>query len=180
MRTNTFTNILIAAFCAGMFCSCKKSDEVSSSDSKNAAQAAKDSVAQWASTNQTYLQSNKDVAGAVRSFSNAFYMGITNEVSLEAARALLFVKQLHDKDRLPGISKDEHGEMKSDDFDMVISNKAAILLYPLRYTFHLVKTGDFSTNNYTLVKQTKDGEWKLRRAWETDSNGQIIQEWPVQ
>jgi hypothetical protein len=89
------------------------------------------------------------------------------------------VKQLHEQGRLPGDSKDEHGTVTSDTVQSVISNNAVVMFYPASRTFHLIHIDETAMNSYTLVKQTEDAEWKLQKAWQTVSNGQIIQEWPV-
>jgi hypothetical protein len=187
-----FLIVLIVPF---LICSCKKSEEDQmSSVPQQMVEATKVSITNWARTNEMVIQTNAQVFSqmvtGLEVAAHTFGMGLTNEIILENGRAGQFMKLLHDQDKLPGVSKDEHGVMTSDTFsfyspsnnlDVVIfSNIGTTITYPVSRTFHLVKYGDTSTNNYTLVKEAKDAEWKLVRGWETDSNGQIIHEWPIQ
>jgi hypothetical protein len=105
---------------------------------------------------------------------------VTNsEVILETGVAHDFLDQLYDQGRLPGISTDEVGQVSCDLPGLVISNKLAEMTYPALRTFHLVKTGETSTNNYTLVKTSKDSAWQLQKAWRVDAAGHTIEEWPI-
>jgi hypothetical protein len=176
-----YLTVVIAIGGISLFCSCKKSekDEVMSA-ANNAAKAAGIAITNWAITNGVNLQTNSQIATAVETFPKVIKMAITNEVHMETGRAGLILKQLHEQGRLPGDSKDEHGKLTSGTFDLVVSNKATVITYPTSRTFHLVKDGDTSTNNYTLVKLSKDSEWKLQKAWQTDSNGTFVKEWPIQ
>jgi hypothetical protein len=172
---------------AGLLCSCEKSEHPESpANYKIVAQALRAAVTNWAITNNWSLTngvvySNSLMLTGAELMTKSFMMTVTNELALEYARAAEFVAELHDQDRLPGISKEDHGILTSDQIESITTNGDVILMgYPASRTFHLVKYGDTSSNNYTVVKESKDATWKLRRAWETDSNGQIIREWPVQ
>jgi len=157
-------------------CSCKKSkNEEISSAANNAAASVR-----YALTNGVDLETSTQRLAQADEAAMATKTAVTNEVFVETGEAGLVLKQLHELGRLPGDSKDEHGKLTSDDLQLVVSDKAVAMVYPATRTFHLVKVGETSTNNYTLMKQSKDAEWKLQKAWLTDSNGQIIQEWPVQ
>ena len=171
---------ILILFVCSLFCSCEKSQKEEALLAANkAAEAAKIAGANWMVTNTINLQTNAQLSNAVKTFPDVVRMSITNDLVLETAGAAQEIGQLHDQGRLPGVSKNEHGDMTSDTLDSVISGRAAIPTYPISLTFHLIKEGDTSTNNYTLVKQAKDSEWRLQRAWETDSNGLIVREWPV-
>jgi hypothetical protein len=178
----------------GVLCSCKKSEENQiSSVPQKVVEMTTASVTNWAMTNGLNLQSNgqafSQILTGYEAAAHTFGMGLTNEIFLETGRAEEALKRLRNEGNLPGASKDQHGEVTSDAFFwyspsnnlnvVIFSNIGTTITYPVSRTIHLVKHGDTSTNNYTLFKQTKDGEWKLRRAWETDSNGETIQEWPV-
>jgi len=156
--------------------SCKQSnkDELLS-DADNAA-----TTARYALTNGVDLETNSQRLFLADDVAKAVRMGLTNQVNLETLAAVSALKQLHEMGRLPNISKDEHGQVTSDLATLVDSNKVIEIVYPVSRTFHFLKDGESSTNNYILVKQAKDSEWKLQNAWLTDSNGQIIKEWPVQ
>jgi hypothetical protein len=93
----------------------------------------------------------------------------------EAVSAGDYVLQLHQQGRLPGDSKDAHGKITC----YLLPSDLQEVTYPLSRTFRVVKTGGTSTNNYTVVRLAKDSSWQLQRAWQTDSEGRVIQEWPV-
>ena len=100
----------------------------------------------------------------------------TNSATLEVVSALTFMKELHEQNGLVGLSKDEHGLLDSDDVPLASSNEN---VYPMVLTLHAVKTGESATNHYTVVRQSKDAPWQIQRAWRTDSQGNLVEEWPV-
>ena len=104
----------------------------------------------------------------------ALLAGCTSHVAkTEAVSAGDYVLQLHQQGRLPGDSKDAHGKITC----YLTPSDLQEVTYPLSRTFRVVETG--ATNNYTVVRLTKDSSWQLQRAWQTDSEGRVIQEWPV-
>jgi hypothetical protein len=62
---------------------------------------------------------------------------------------------------------------------LMVSNNLITVAYPLSQTFRVVKTGEASTNIYTFERLSKDAAWQLEKAWETDSNGQVVTNWTV-
>ena len=98
---------------------------------------------------------------------------------METAQAGQFLLQLHESDHLPGVSKDEHGQLTTDIVPVLVSNKLIDITYPMKRIFHLVINEETATNNYMLMKPAKDAEWKLEKAWQTDSQGRITEEWSV-
>jgi hypothetical protein len=99
----------------------------------------------------------------------------------ESVAAGDFLLALYKQGTLPGDFRggqgNDHGEIKSDEVPL---SDLQHIAYPLSRTFHVIKPGVTFTNNYIVVKLSKDSSWKLQRAWETGSNGQVIKEWPVQ
>ena len=87
-----------------------------------------------------------------------------------------FLVRLHQKGQLPGDAKDEHGKitcyLSPADLEQTI--------YPLSRTYQVVKKGDSSTNNYTIKRFAKHSPWQLQRAWRTDSQGRVTEEWAVE
>jgi hypothetical protein len=81
-----------------------------------------------------------------------------------------YLSQLHQDGRLPGVGTNEHchtiigGWLRS---------------YPYLLTMQLTKEGEASTNNYIIMKKDNVSPWQLKRAWQTDSAGKTIKEWPV-
>lgn len=171
-------SVIVMALALLGVCSCKKSEKdeiLTTADS--AATAVRVGITNWTMTNGVNLQTNGQILEAAEKYSEFVKGVVTNDVYIETGHAGLVLKQIRDQSRLPGVSKDEHGTLTSE--NLRFSNSLPVLTYPALRTFYFVKEGETSTNNYTLVKQTKDSEWKLQKAWQTDSKGQIIQEWPV-
>jgi hypothetical protein len=86
-----------------------------------------------------------------------------------------FLVRLHQKGQLPGDVKDEHGKISC----YLSPTDLKQIIYPLSRTYQVVKTGDSSTNNYTVMRLTKHSPWQLQRAWRTDSQGRITEDWAV-
>jgi hypothetical protein len=115
-----------------------------------------------------------------KEFVNKAQAAVTNELyqekTIEATKAM---QQMMKENRLPGIVMGEHGTITSDEYTAIESNDIVRVIYPLSQTFHLVKSGEMSTNNYTLERASKDTAWHLVKAWQTDTNSKIVKEWPV-
>lgn len=99
----------------------------------------------------------------------------------ESVAAGDFLLALYKQGTLPGDFRggqgEAHGEIKSDEVPL---SDIQHITYPISRTFYVIIPSETSTNNYTVVKLSKNSSWKLQRAWKTDSNGQVIKEWPVQ
>ena len=176
---NSISVVLIALALLGA-CSCKKSKEGQlAADSDNAAETVRVALTNWVAENRSNSKANTQIMAKANMIAEDAGAAVTNKVLLETFAAGDVLKRIHDQGHLPGVSKDEHGYMSCDAISLVVSNKPALMTYPALRIFHHIKDGETSTNNYMLVKQSKDSEWKLQKAWETDSKGQIIQEWPV-
>src|SRR5215831_5902661 len=87
-----------------------------------------------------------------------------------------FLVQLHQKGKLPGDAKEERGKISC----YLSATDLEQRLYPLSRTYQVVKNGDSSTNNYTITRLTKHSPWQLQRAWRTDSQGRVTEEWTVE
>lgn len=51
--------------------------------------------------------------------------------------------------------------------------------YPMSRTFNLQMQSSRFVNHYTLVKVSADSSWQLKKAWRTDSEGNIVKIYPV-
>lgn len=100
----------------------------------------------------------------------------TNEVAAETLSAGNFMGELQISDRLPGVSKDDHGEMTSTKI-----NFSATEHYPISRTFFIIKNGDQSKSKYyyQFTRISKASEWQLEKAWRTDSEGKTIEEFTI-
>jgi len=178
---------MIAA--VGICSSCKKAATNDDSPEKIAAKmsvaapaasaAMKSFLVNMFTTNGANLETNVQLQTNIQTFAENIGRAFTNEITLETTAAGIVFKRLHDEGKIPGISKNEHGQFRCD-FDFMISNRPVQVTYPAIITLRGLKEGTVNTNNYTLIKQSKDAEWKLQRAWQADSNGETIQEWPIQ
>ena len=112
-----------------------------------------------------------------RSNSHLLPVAKDSSAAIEAAQAGNFLLAMHQQGKLPGVSKDMHGRITSDMVPRseVQSNQD---VYPISKTFHVTIRGESFTNNYTVVKLTKNSSWQLQRAWRIDPDGRIT-EWPV-
>jgi hypothetical protein len=94
-------------------------------------------------------------------------IGPLADAGIAAARDLLV--KLKEENQLPGMSKDAHETQKRVTIDFSFRTAA----------FDLVKNGDSSVYHYTVIRASKGIRWKLRKAWRTDDNGKVHEEFPV-
>jgi hypothetical protein len=96
--------------------------------------------------------------------------GSVASANVEAGK---FLRDLHERGSLPGLSKDEHGELKAK-----VSDFSQKVVYPVSLTFQLKKDDGRST--YYVVERPSEGsEWKLMKAWEADTVGKTLKEFPT-
>ncbi|HVM47787.1 MAG TPA: basic secretory protein-like protein [Candidatus Acidoferrum sp.] len=86
-----------------------------------------------------------------------------------------YVSALHDRDTLPGFSKDQHGQLTG-----VLSPRNLDLAFPAERSFTARKQGDPSTYHYTLSCPDAGSSWRLQRAWRTDAEGHTVEEFGLQ
>jgi hypothetical protein len=100
-----------------------------------------------------------------------------------------FLKSLKENGQLSGISKDDKAAIYLEAYSNFDSQSAdsKSVAYVRAYfnsrhksaTFGFWKNGDSSICHYTVVRTSKDSPWKLQRAWRTDQNDKMIEEFPV-
>ena len=98
-----------------------------------------------------------------------------NPFVVETKSAGEFLIDLHKRGLLPGDTKGSHGEILSPvtlPFPQSVS-------YPFSTTFFIVLQGESFTNNYTVIRASKNAPWQLQRAWRTGQDGQVFEELPV-
>lgn len=86
-------------------------------------------------------------------------------VDEDVESAAQFVSDMKRKGQLPGWSKDEK---ESTAYPLVNSNSL---------TFNIEKKNDSSLYHYTVSRAFKDDSWKLQRAWRTDQNDKLVEEY---
>jgi len=98
-----------------------------------------------------------------------------------------FLSQLKPQGRLPGFQKNEQATTQmmiqnlSQDSNGIwqISN-ANVDTYPVSRTVKASKNNDgHFVYYYTAVKSAATNGWQLQKAWRTDTNGQVAEEFPV-
>lgn len=102
--------------------------------------------------------------------NQTMYLKQTSEsplVEQNAETAMTFLKSLKNNGELPGWSKIEAGETAYPEVD---SNSV---------TLCIGKVKDSSIFHYTVVRLSENDSWKLQRAWRTDQNNKMIEEFPV-
>ena len=86
-----------------------------------------------------------------------------------AAAAITFLRDLKENSKLPGWSKDEHGEAKGVKTDAALSST----------TIDVLKTGDTSIYHYTVTGGSNDSPRRLQKAWRTDQNDRTVEEYSI-
>jgi hypothetical protein len=98
------------------------------------------------------------------------YLKRTTETSGYTS-AVQFLKSLRENGRLPGWSKDEA---------ILPAQPNLHFHYPNSATYDIYKIGDSSfLYHYVIDRASESGEWKLQRAWRTDSSGKTNEEYSV-
>jgi hypothetical protein len=97
-------------------------------------------------------------------YLNQTSIGPRVDENMEAAAEIF--KTLKGKNQLPGWSKNDKGTIYLEP-------------YPNFEAFDGRKNGDSSTYHYDVDRTSKDSPWKLQKAWQTDTNGQLVKEYPV-
>jgi hypothetical protein len=77
-----------------------------------------------------------------------------------------FLAELKRADQLPGWSKNDKGTIALEDYSNLV-------------TFRSWKKGHSSSYHYAVSRASKDSPWKLQKAWRTDQNNRLAEEYPV-
>jgi hypothetical protein len=101
-----------------------------------------------------------------------FWEALTSTLAT-ADSAEEFLYAMKGKGRLPGLSKNDHGTLTAD------LNANATITYPETRVFDVQKNGDSSFYHYQLTRASKDSSWKLEKAWRTDQNGRLLENYPI-
>lgn len=90
-------------------------------------------------------------------------------LTLEAGKFLLDLKA---KNQLPGFPKNDVGQAH-------MPEAVHGHVYPISATFDVRKKDNKSIYHYTVSQPSRDGVWKLLRAWQSDTDGHIINEFSL-
>jgi hypothetical protein len=93
------------------------------------------------------------------------------EVKAEGKSAVTLLRSLKKSGHLPGWSKD----------DKVVAKSATFTCHSIVTggTFTARKIGDSSVYHFQVIRASEDSPWKLQKAWRTDANGHMLEEYPV-
>lgn len=72
--------------------------------------------------------------------------------------------------QLPGWSRQDRGTVKG---------VFRFSMDPETVTFDAVKKGDSSTYHYQFTRPAQDSPWQLRKAWRTDQDDHVTEEYPI-
>lgn len=88
-----------------------------------------------------------------------------------AAKAvLIYCKRLKDRGQLPGWSKDDQIAVDTVNFTYH---------YPDSVSFVFPKKGDSSLYHYEVTRASEDSPWRLQKAWRTDKDDHMVEEYAV-
>ena len=90
--------------------------------------------------------------------------------------AVHFLNQLAKSNRLPGWPKGAKPEWR---FPLLPPELLDVEDYPIPRTLKAVRKGDSSFYYYLVVRQPRDRDWKLEKAWQTNLDGRAIREYPL-
>ena len=91
-------------------------------------------------------------------------------VSVEAGK---FLRDLHEQGKLPGLSRDDHGELKAK-----VADFSETVRFPVSMTFQFQKDTD-SIYNYTVERLSSGSNWRLIKGWQTDPAGKTVKEFSL-
>jgi RNA polymerase sigma factor (sigma-70 family) len=105
-------------------------------------------------------------------------------LSMEAVDFLIKLKK---ESQLPGYPKDEHGTIQIPIPGLSLDSNRIwhfsdtnVETYPVSRTLHASKNNDgHFVYFYTVIKASETNAWQLQKAWRTDTNGQVVGEFPV-
>jgi hypothetical protein len=86
-----------------------------------------------------------------------------------------FLMKLQKNGKVPGFGEGEKGA-----FTGLLRPGDLTATFPANRSFTATKRGDSSRYRYAVARDSEDGEWRLQRAWRTDSDGTIAEDYPVQ
>lgn len=90
-----------------------------------------------------------------------------------------FLLTLANEGKLPGFNQGEHGTMHAGIVDGNANTPSGSEQYPVSRVIHFSKRGNDSEYFYAVVLESNGGPWKLQRAWRTDPQGQLIENYPT-
>ena len=88
-------------------------------------------------------------------------------------QATCYVITLKAQNRLPGVTKDEHGNLQVN-CDWLMDDQGHFLkkeiTFPITFTAYWTRSGDNAELSYKVTKDNEHGGWRLDGAWIKDKN----------
>jgi hypothetical protein len=81
---------------------------------------------------------------------------------------------LQEKQGLPGIAKGEHGILNG-----FLHHRDLTVKFPAMRLFTASKRGNDSTYHYGVSRASQEAEWQIDRAWRTNPDGTLAEEYAV-
>ena len=85
-----------------------------------------------------------------------------------------YMVSLQQKNELPGFAKGQHGSITG-----LVTFRDLNSVFPAMRSFTATKQGDSSTYHYTVSRPAEVSTWRLQRAWRTDADGHVVEEYRV-
>ena len=85
-----------------------------------------------------------------------------------------YLLRLQEKQELPGFAKGQHGSITG-----LVGPRDVNLVFPAVRSFTATKQGDLSTYHYTVARPTEVSAWEVVRAWRTEADGRVAEEYSV-
>ncbi|MBI5383609.1 MAG: hypothetical protein HZA90_02870 [Verrucomicrobia bacterium] len=83
-----------------------------------------------------------------------------------------FMARLQKAGKLPGFAKGEKGTLSS-----FLNADALSVSFPVNRSFTATKRGEPSCYHYELARASAEAEWQLQRAWRTNPDGTVAEEY---
>jgi len=96
-------------------------------------------------------------------------------VDKDAEQAAKFLKNLKQAGELPGWSRDDHGENVQGRY---VAGFYADT-YPISLLIDIQKQGDQAVYHYAVEQLSHESPWRIRKAYQTDQSGRMVEEYPV-
>lgn len=95
---------------------------------------------------------------------------VDSGLDLEKKSAAKFLKDLELKGKLPGWAKN----------DRIAGNRVMVqYVYPFSFVFDIPKSADPFIYHFTVWRASEGASWQLKKAWQTDTKGVTVKEYPI-
>lgn len=86
-----------------------------------------------------------------------------------------FLSNAHTRGELPGCAKGDKGTLSGS----LTGEQMQAATFPSERTCTVARKGDPSKYHYTVLRASKEDNWKLTRAWSSSADGTLIEKFPL-